>query len=143
MGMNGRVPHGEATVLRICPGAPYQCDAGEVAVPVIDHGNWLPAVEFSETEESLMVSVELPDVQAENIAVSVVDNELSIRGERVEGGVSSGQTFRSLVSFCRSFPMPVKVCGEQATAHFASGVLHITLPKTEMKHGLRTAVSLH
>lgn len=143
MGMNGRVLHGEATVSCICPGDPHQCNAGEVAVPVIDHGNWLPAVEFSETEESLMVSVELPDVQAENIAVSVVDNELSIRGERVEGGVSSGQTLHSPVSFCRSFPMPVKVWGEQATAHFASGVLHITLPKTKMKQGPRTAVPLH
>lgn len=143
MRMNDRVLHGEATTPGICPGDPNHCNAGEVAVPVTDHGNWLPAVEFSETEESLMVSVELPDVQAENVAVSVVDNELSIRGERVENGVSSGQTFRSVVSFCRSFPMPVKVCGEHATANFTSGVLQIILPKIEMKRGPRTAVSLH
>lgn len=143
MRMNDRVHNAEVTTPCICPGDANHCNAGEVAVPVIDHGNWLPAVEFSETEESLMVSVELPDVQTENIAVSVVDNELSIRGERVEGGVSSGQTFRSLVSFCRSFPMPVKVCGEHATAHFTSGVLQITLPKIGMNNEPRTAVLLH
>ena len=47
-----------------------------------DLATWAPAVDFYETENELVVKADLPDLQDKDIDVRVVNNTLTIRGER-------------------------------------------------------------
>lgn len=98
---------------------------------------WMPPVDIYEKENKLYVSVDLPDVNPEDIDVSVVDNTLRIRGERKYTREAKRENFyrseRFFGSFERMIDLPVPVKTEEVEATYKDGVLMITLPEAEEK----------
>jgi len=100
-------------------------------------GEWLPAVELSETKDSLIIKAELPGLNEKNIAVTLSGDILTINGEKKQEKKEDkekehyhySETYYG--SFQRSFRLPVGVKADNIDAHFDKGVLKITLPKTE------------
>lgn len=90
-----------------------------------------PRTDISETDEAMLVSVDLPGLDDKDIEVNVTDDMLTIRGEREEKTDKDGFTSQSRRSFHRMIPVPPGVDPEKAEAEFKRGVLTVTLPKTE------------
>lgn len=90
-----------------------------------------PRTDISETDEAVLVSVDLPGLDEKDIAVDVTDDILTIRGEREDKTARDGFTSQSRRSFHRMIPVPPGVDPEKAEAEFRRGVLTVTLPKTE------------
>jgi HSP20 family protein len=95
---------------------------------------WIPALDVFEKDNKLVVKAEIPGMREEDIDVSVVDNTLTIKGERkAETEVKDEDYYRcerSYGSFLRSVPLPSAVDANKIEANYEDGVLEVTLPKT-------------
>jgi HSP20 family protein len=98
-------------------------------------GEWLPAVDVSETETEIVVRAELPGLIQEDIELSLQDNVLTLKGEKKpekkEQKESYHRTERSYGSFTRAVTLPANVEQSKVQAAFKDGILKITLPKIE------------
>jgi len=96
---------------------------------------WTPAVDVYEDDDSFLIKVELPEVNREDVKVSLNDNMLSISGERRVENEEKRENYhrveRSYGQFYRSFTLPPNVSTEAINAQFKDGVLRLTLPKRE------------
>lgn len=96
-------------------------------------GAWLPAVDVFEKEGNVVVKVDLPGVDKNNVKVLVTDDEVTIRGEtRREEEIKEKNYYRSeraFGSFSRTVALPVTVQREKAKASFKNGVLEVVIPK--------------
>lgn len=90
-----------------------------------------PRTDISETDEAMLVSVDLPGLDEKDIEVNVTDDMLTIRGETEEKSEKDGFASQSRRSFHRMIPVPPGVDADKAEAEFKRGVLTVTLPKTE------------
>ena len=112
--------------------------AGRVGTPEgvdLTAGLWNPAVDVYETNDSIVMKADLPDVKQNEVDVSIEGNTLTIKGERKrEKEVNEKSYYRSertYRSFLRSFTLPGTVDPEKIEATFTNGVLKLTLPKRE------------
>jgi len=105
---------------------------GKETITVAD---WIPTVDIAETEAEYQIKAELPDVQKEDVKVTVEDGVLTIQGERrheiEEKGKKYHRVERSYGSFVRSFTLPDHVDDTKVKAEYKDGVLHLHLPKSE------------
>lgn len=97
--------------------------------------NWAPAVDITESDDAFLVTADLPGVPKENINIEVLDNVITISGERtseVEKDEKGAHRIeRTYGSFRRSLTIPTAVDSENVSAKFKDGVLEVTLPKSE------------
>lgn len=98
---------------------------------------WSPEVDIKETEKDVIVKADLPGIKMEDIDVSVDENQLVIKGERKFEKEEKDKDYirveRSYGSFYRSFDVGVPIKADEVKAHYADGVLEITIPKAEVK----------
>jgi len=94
-----------------------------------------PRVNIRETEESLVLTFELPGMKKEEIKVAVKDDALTVSGEREFRSESDDDEYvrRELRSgsFSRSFTLPDTVDSDKVSADYRDGLLEITLAKRE------------
>jgi HSP20 family protein len=92
-------------------------------------------VDIYETENELVLKVDLPDVDLKDIDVSMENQTLTISGERKFEQKDAGKGFhrieRSYGRFVRSFAVPSAFDTAKIDADYKNGVLTVTLPKTE------------
>ena len=97
-------------------------------------GTWAPMLDVSETKDAMMVTAELPGLDAEDIDVALTGDLLTIKGEKEkkteEKEEQYHRTERTYGAFLRSVRLPMAVDGSKVTATFKNGVLAVTLPKT-------------
>lgn len=97
--------------------------------------NWKPSADITETEDGYMVHAELPGVGIEDVSISVLDNVLTITGERSQLNTDESKNYRHKEnrygSFKRSFSLPPKVVADSINAEFKDGLLTLTIPKPE------------
>ena len=103
-------------------------------------GSWLaggreqPAVNVWDTQDALKVELEAPGVKKDQVDISVVGGELSLRVERPEveqEGVTYHRRERPVGTFTRVLRLPADVDAGKVQAELAGGVLTITLPKAK------------
>lgn len=96
---------------------------------------WLPSTDISETEDKLLITAELPGVDAKDINISISGNLLTIKGEKKQEEEKKDEhcycSERYYGSFQRSIRLPVNIRTDEVDATFTKGTLHITLQKTE------------
>ena len=109
-------------------------------------GAWRPAVDIVDTQEAILIFVEIPGVDKEEVAIEVKDNVLSIQGERVvDSSIGNGSYYRServFGKFGRSFALPAMVRTDNIKANFKNGVLKITIPKPEEEKPRQVNISV-
>ncbi len=96
---------------------------------------WSPDIDIAETDNDIIVKVEIPGVDPKEIGISVCGDTLTISGEKEEEKEETGKTYyrveRSYGSFTRTIDLPSKVMTDKVEAKEHLGVLEITLPKME------------
>lgn len=107
-------------------------------------GQVIPSLDIAETESEIIVRVELPGVEPENVDLSIVGDRLVIKGEKKKEAEEAGRTFHitecSYGSFLRSIRLPAEVDPDRVTASYKAGVLQITLPKKETVQAKRIKI---
>ncbi len=98
-------------------------------------GSWIPAVNIEDSEEALLVYVDLPGVEKEDVKITFQDKTLNISGKKQEPkkkeNVDVVRSERVFGTFNRSFQIPDSIQSDKIEANFTNGVLIVTLPKAE------------
>jgi HSP20 family protein len=94
-----------------------------------------PLVNISEDRDHLYVRAELPGVKAQDLEITLQDNNLTLRGERKiateEKQVNYHRRERESGFFRRVVALPMAVQGEKVEAACKDGILTIKLAKPE------------
>ncbi|WP_173179602.1 Hsp20/alpha crystallin family protein [Desulfosarcina ovata] len=102
---------------------------------VVATGDWAPRVDIAETENAFEIKAEIPEVNKEDVKVTVYNGVLTIRGERKQEKEEHGKKFhrieRKYGSFTRNFTLPDNVDETDIQAAFKDGILNLQIPKTE------------
>ncbi len=100
-----------------------------------DAGSWVfPAVNLWEDERTLYAEAELPGMKMEDIEVTVLGDELTIKGERRAQEPENASVHcreRGVGAFSRSIRLQVEVNPDKIQASLRDGILTVTLPKAE------------
>ena len=106
--------------------------------------DWNPCLDLLETESSLVVEVEIPGIDPDDIDISITADMLTITGEKPEGPEDIGKAYhlaeRTYGRFSRSIQLPTTVNPEEVEACYKDGILRITLGKTEVAKSKRIEV---
>lgn len=103
---------------------------------LLSRGTWVPAVDiYQDGKEALVLKAEVPDMQREDIHLSVENNLLTLSGERKMAADVKQEHYhrleRAFGSFSRSFSLPPTVDPARITAEYKQGVLTVRLPMRE------------
>ena len=99
----------------------------------------MPRIDVSETDKEIRIDAELPGVKENEIDVELVDDMLSIHGEKKAEKEDQRKGYhvkeRSYGSFARSMRLPFSADPDRVKASFNNGVLTITVAKPEESKG--------
>ncbi len=93
---------------------------------------WVPAADLCEVADRYVLTLELPGLTREDVALEVRDNTLTLRGRRPLQGAPDEryqQLERGHGQFARSFRFEEPVSTQAVTADLADGVLTVVVPK--------------
>ena len=114
------------------------------AASTYDERGFSPASEVVETDDHYLLSVDLPGLKKEDIHVDLVENTLTISGERKRDGRNGTErvqrTERSFTAFKKSFVLPSSVTADRIEAKYADGVLELYLPKSQLAQSRRIEI---
>eukprot|EP00775_Hariotina_reticulata_P005766 gene5766-6006_t len=95
------------------------------------------ATDIEESDKAFIITADVPGMSKDNIKLQVLENTLTISGERNEETREEGDKDkparyeRRFGSFSRSFTLPKNVDVEGISANAKDGVLTVTIPKVE------------
>jgi len=93
------------------------------------------ATDVYETDKDIIVEIQVPGYNKENIKISFQDDYLRVEGKAEETKDEKEKNYwRKEIkkgSFVRIIPLPLKVDPKKAKAIFKDGILKISLPKIE------------
>ncbi|NTW11934.1 MAG: Hsp20/alpha crystallin family protein [Anaerolineales bacterium] len=92
---------------------------------------WRPPTDMYETEDNVIVKMEIAGMRDEDLEVALQDNQLSISGTRADSTERKAyhQMEIPFGKFSVGIELPVRVNTESATAEYKDGFLTIQLPK--------------
>jgi HSP20 family protein len=98
------------------------------------HGGMLkPTLDLSATDKDYTVTVEIPGVDEKDLKLEIVNDTLTIRGEKKQANEEKGNNFyrleRSYGSFQRMLSLPEDADQDDVKATFKKGVLTVTMPR--------------
>lgn len=92
-----------------------------------------PAINVSESADSIFVRAELPGIRTEDLDISMENDTLTIAGERQLASEDESASYhrreREWGAFRRSFSLPARVDSDAVQARYLDGILTVTLPK--------------
>ena len=98
-------------------------------------GDWTPLVDIVENDGVITIKAELPGIDPKDVAVTIDNNVLTLKGERRLDKEEKKENYHRLErrygTFARSFALPTIVDTENVKAEFKNGVLVIDVPKKE------------
>ena len=96
---------------------------------------WAPLVDIAEDDKEYLLKVELPEVQKDDVKVTVENGTLTISGERKSEKEDKNKKYhrveRTYGRFERGFSLPDDAQSDRIKADFRDGVLRVHLPKSE------------
>lgn len=115
---------------------------------VAEFGNFakVPAAELTETDEALLLKLEVPGMQPADLNIEATAKSVAISGERKSEVKSKdeGKTrseFRYGI-FQRVIPLPTRIQNTEVKAEYKDGILQLTLPKAESEKNKVVKVNL-
>jgi len=108
---------------------------------------WEPAVDLYETDDELVVMVEVAGVTESDLQITVDRNIFTIRGDRqkILKGSKTGVYHQMEISsgpFERSIALPEAVDAEKAMATYENGLVEVVLPKVKKVRTARVDIKV-
>jgi HSP20 family protein len=104
-----------------------------------------PAADVYETDGELVVELEVPGFDEQELEIEVRDHTLSITGERKEELEKKEKTLRMHERlekrFERRFELPAGIDGEHVAAEYTKGVLTVHVPKASHEQPRKVAIT--
>ena len=104
----------------------------------------VPAAELIETDDNLVLKLEVPGMNPADIDIEATAKSVSISGERKSDSEEKAKTrseFR-YGSFQRVVALPARIQNTEVKAEYKNGILHLTLPKAEAEKNKVVKVNL-
>jgi HSP20 family protein len=95
----------------------------------IEHADWYPPADVYQTEQEYLLEVDLPGIDRAGLEISLDNDRLVIRGERVIEHEAQHRAERPRGRFLRKFAVPSTVDQKAVAAEYKDGVLRVRLPK--------------
>ncbi len=99
----------------------------------LEYWTWTPAVDIYETDEDIIILVELAGVRREDVSIILDRNTVCIAGRRMASNIKKKirqhQMEISFGTFKRIFRISVPIKGDEVEAIFQEGFLTIRMPK--------------
>src|SRR3970040_1216850 len=99
---------------------------------VVQRQSWLPAAEGRMEDGTYVIQLALPGVDPKDVKVSLMENVLTVKGERKADHDAAGKDYfvREVVygAFPRDFTLPEGVNDAQVEAKYARGMLEVMVP---------------
>ncbi len=94
---------------------------------------WLPPVDVWETDDDVVIELDVPGCASENLAAEIVNGQLVVSGERQasQGAVRRYRSERWQGRFVRSFQVPAGIDPDSIDADYQDGVLLLRLKKPD------------
>jgi HSP20 family protein len=97
--------------------------------------DWAPLADITEDDKEYVIKTELPDVNKDDVKVTVENGVLTISGERKFEKEEKNKRYhrieRAYGTFVRSFSLPDDADSNGVKAEFKDGILTVHLPKNE------------
>lgn len=94
-----------------------------------------PAVNMYGNDEQVVLTAELPGIDPKDLNLTVVENQISLEGERHPYEPAKEVTYhrreRECGTFFRSFRLPFDIERENVKADYKNGILTITMERVE------------
>ena len=108
--------------------------------------DWSPPVDIYETGDGIVLKVELPGVNKDDVSVEVKDNVLTLKGERLLDPEIKDENYyrkeRSFGKFNRSFSLQQTIKPDLIKASFKNGVLTVEIPRPEEEKPKQVTVDI-
>ena len=108
--------------------------------------DWRPPVDLCEPAAGIVLNVELPGVNKDDVSVEVKDNLLTLKGERLLDPEIKDEHYyrkeRSFGKFNRSFSLQEPLKPDLIKASFKDGVLTVEIPRPEEEKPKQVTVDI-
>lgn len=109
--------------------------------------SWTPSANVREGKNEVLLEMELPGIDPEQVDISIENDMLTVSGEKRQErreGEEEGRYYlveRHYGSFSRSFSLPPGVDADQVQASFDNGLLTIRIPRAALPQPRRVQIS--
>ena len=107
---------------------------------------WQPPACVEETDANVMVTIELPGIEARDLSISVDGREMRIAGERREPPREESATCHldQLLHgpFSLRLDLPADVIADKGSADYRLGLVHVTLPKARSSRRTKVPIQV-
>lgn len=105
----------------------------DIEKTIVDY-TFVPGKDIIETDDSIIVRVDLAGIKKENIELNLTETNLKVKADfedELIGEVRGNNRRPTLIR--RTVRFPRKVCPDEAEAKFENGLLTVEVPKLEKK----------
>lgn len=106
----------------------------------------VPPAELEETPEALVLRIELPGFDKQDLSIEVTPQAVAVSGDRkAQPRASDNGLYRSEFrygAFQRTIPLPKRIKNAEAAAAYDNGILTLTLPKVDEERNTVVKVNL-
>ncbi|HEV7745690.1 MAG TPA: Hsp20/alpha crystallin family protein [Pyrinomonadaceae bacterium] len=104
--------------------------------------DWCPAADVYENDGEYTVAVDLPGIDRTALDISVDDDRLTIKGNRVAPVATRQRAECPSGKFLRTFSVPASVDQSDIRADYKDGVLQVRLPKRPERKAQRVEIKV-
>jgi HSP20 family protein len=112
---------------------------------MVEEKQWLPKIDFSETDDHVIVRTEVPGMEKDDINITLSEGLLTIQGEKKQEKEEEKENYRFVErrygSFARSVRVPRGVDADKIEANYKDGVLKISIPKSESEKSRKIEIT--
>ena len=108
----------------------------------LERADWYPAADVFEKDDAYVVALDLPGIDRATLDISIDDNRLTIKGERVARTSTQHRRECPNGKFVRTFSVPASVEQKNIRAKYKDGVLELSLPKQAQPKANRVQIKI-
>ena len=116
--------------------------ASEGGASEVEAVDWYPAADVYENDGEYTVAVDLPGIDRATLDISVDDDRLTIKGNRVAQDTTRHRAECPSGKFLKTFSVPAAVDQNDIRADYKDGVLQVHLPKRPERKSQRVKIKV-